>query len=1189
MNALCRFIFLLLFLSVFTHEGKAQNTSNKGKEFWVAYPGHIDGLSSRLTLFLSADFETTYQVYIGTRLVNSGSISANTCRPIIINPNDVPVYIGSSNVIESGKAIRVVTERPISLYSVISNNARTGGTLVLPSNTLSKEYYAYTHRNAGNSRGHAQFTVIATEDDTRIEITPTDEELTSDRIAGSTFVITLQKGQIYQYQSPNNGDLTGSHIKSLDGCKSIAVFSGNTWAAFCEEFNPRIPSGGDNLYQQLFPVNTWGKKFVTAPFLNAQNGNAELFSIIVSDDNTIITVDGSTTNAGDKILTNPYNRGAVVTFAKRTATVISATKPISVAQLQTSQSCNLGNPQSTDAPDVPFPGDPEITVLNPVEQTLSNITVYTKLEGVPTQISRYYLNIIIKTADINSFRLAGNQISGFIQIDNEFSYATIDVTSMPAQLRLSAAGGFSAIAYGYGPVESYAYLAGANIQNFTFQPTSAVTGQSIASGCLGEPLNLSINLPYKPLQLKWEIAGEQIIEENSPVEIGTMLRDNILYYIYSYPGLLQYDVAGDYIFKVTTVKPTADNCGNTEELLAEFTVDKEPTSTFEVTQERCQSAEIQFKDNSTSNSNVRSIVSWEWDFGDGSPKSTLQNPIHKYANSGTYNVVLTVSTETKCSKASQPFTITINAKPVAKFITNSNFCVGKELLITNASAIIDGTIKNYEWDFGDGSRPIITSNSAAPVFKYDTPGKKIIKLTVTSDKDCFSQFEQEVNVVALPIVDFSMPGYCINDGLARFTNLTKDYDGTTNNLRFEWDFGDASSSANSSMSFNGEHIYTIPGLYTVTLRVFNEFGCEADTKSQQFLVNPFVEIANFTVKNETNLCSGVDVIINNTSTIATPGKILKIEIYKDFTNNPTSFITINNPQSEDINLSYDTFGGSSNKTYSIKLIAYSGVDCYKEIVKTIEIKPVPILQFDALTEVCVNQGQVNINFARETSGITGTGFYAGTGVISPTGRFNPQVAGVGTFTITYTFTSNVVGSCSQTIGQEITVKPIPTVILPQTAYVLAGGEVKIPATAQGNGLIYNWSPAIGLNRTDVLNPIANPQVDTEYTLTITNNLTCSISEKIWVRVLEDITIPNSFSPNGDNVNDFWNIKYLETYPNATVEVFSRNGTRVFFSKGYLNPFDGNYQNQQLPVGVYYYIVDPRNGRKRLTGSLTIIR
>lgn len=449
---------LVLFFLLFARSlSFAQNTSNKGKDFYVPYAGHIDGDRSRLTLFLSADQATEYEVYVGNTLVSpaGATIPANTCLPFVINPNTYAVLMGSSNLIEPNKAIHVVTTKAISLYSIISNNARTGGTLVLPTNTLGQEYYAFSYENHGNQQGFSQFTIVATVDNTDVEITPKQNERYGGRNADATFTIKLNRGDVYQYQSV--GDLTGSHIKALN-CNPIAVFTGNTWAAFCNEGNSRNPAGGDNLYQQVFPVSAWGKNFVTAPFYNTLHGNTDIMRVIVADDNTVLTVNGSTTNANGTPLSNPYNKGAVITFFTTSANVISGSKPIAVAQYQTSQTCNLNNGTNTNQ--YQFPGDPEITVLNPVEQTLNNITVFSDLGsvGVPTQITRYYLNVIIKTADIASFRLDGNPVNNFTNIDNTFSYAVIDVTNTQPQHRLSAAGGFSAISYGYGAVESYAYL-----------------------------------------------------------------------------------------------------------------------------------------------------------------------------------------------------------------------------------------------------------------------------------------------------------------------------------------------------------------------------------------------------------------------------------------------------------------------------------------------------------------------------------------------------------------------------------------------------------------------------------------------------------------------------------------------------------------------------------------------------------
>ncbi|MFX8964974.1 gliding motility-associated C-terminal domain-containing protein, partial [Acinetobacter baumannii] len=91
------------------------------------------------------------------------------------------------------------------------------------------------------------------------------------------------------------------------------------------------------------------------------------------------------------------------------------------------------------------------------------------------------------------------------------------------------------------------------------------------------------------------------------------------------------------------------------------------------------------------------------------------------------------------------------------------------------------------------------------------------------------------------------------------------------------------------------------------------------------------------------------------------------------------------------------------------------------------------------------------------------------------------------------------------------------------------------------------------------------------------------------KVLKEPSIPNAFSPNGDGINDTWIIKYLESYPGATVDVFNRYGQSVFHSEGYSMNWDGTFKGQALPIGTYYYIVDPKNGRKKMQGSVTIIR
>jgi gliding motility-associated-like protein len=86
-----------------------------------------------------------------------------------------------------------------------------------------------------------------------------------------------------------------------------------------------------------------------------------------------------------------------------------------------------------------------------------------------------------------------------------------------------------------------------------------------------------------------------------------------------------------------------------------------------------------------------------------------------------------------------------------------------------------------------------------------------------------------------------------------------------------------------------------------------------------------------------------------------------------------------------------------------------------------------------------------------------------------------------------------------------------------------------------------------------------------------------------------LVIPNTFTPNGDGINDTWQILNIERYPNCNVQVFNRYGEKLYSSVGYSVPWDGKFKNAYLPTGVYYYIIDLKNGSAVVSGSVMIIR
>ncbi|HEX8331287.1 MAG TPA: gliding motility-associated C-terminal domain-containing protein, partial [Segetibacter sp.] len=240
-------------------------------------------------------------------------------------------------------------------------------------------------------------------------------------------------------------------------------------------------------------------------------------------------------------------------------------------------------------------------------------------------------------------------------------------------------------------------------------------------------------------------------------------------------------------------------------------------------------------------------------------------------------------------------------------------------------------------------------------------------------------------------------------------------------------------------------------------------------------------------------------------------------------------------------------------------------------------------------EACVGTAFV---YSDASSGVSGNivawDWKLGDGTTSLTQNTSRKYANAGTFTASLSVTNDK-GCSSVVTSNNITVHPYPTVNAGPDLIILEGGSSVINSVVNGNELSFLWSPGTYLNNAKIQIPTSTPSDDITYKLTVTAKGGCSASDDIFIKVLKSPAIPNAFSPNKDGINDTWNIGYLETYPGATIEVFNRYGQVVFTSVGYSTPWNGTKNGSPLPAGVYYYIVNPKNGRKQITGSVTIIR
>ena len=224
----------------------------------------------------------------------------------------------------------------------------------------------------------------------------------------------------------------------------------------------------------------------------------------------------------------------------------------------------------------------------------------------------------------------------------------------------------------------------------------------------------------------------------------------------------------------------------------------------------CEGDNSQFIDQSVSGS---SITAWSWNFGDGD-SSSIQNPIHIYANDGTYQVMHQVIDGNGCKKDTA-MDINIFPKPSPQFAT-SNECVGTSFTFLNNSTIPNGyLISNSFWNFGDGSSLDTNYN---PSHTYQTTGNYLITYIAESDRGCRDTILDSITVYPLPNVSFSSDTVC-EGSLTSLINASTVVNGSI--IGYNWNFGDQTTSTQT----NPQHIYSTGGIHSTTLIATSDRGC----------------------------------------------------------------------------------------------------------------------------------------------------------------------------------------------------------------------------------------------------------------------------------------------------------------------------------------------------------------------------
>lgn len=312
-----------------------------------------------------------------------------------------------------------------------------------------------------------------------------------------------------------------------------------------------------------------------------------------------------------------------------------------------------------------------------------------------------------------------------------------------------------------------------------------------------------------------------------------------------------------------------------------------------------------------------SITNYLWNTGNTNSSQVLDT-------SGLY--ILQVQNNNNCFNKDSIFVTIIGNAPVINYNFPASNCQFDEIQFSESSTVVGSTIAASYWTIGNNP-PLLGSSGQ---ISFNQAQIVPVSLEVIAASNCRSITNFNVTIHPKPIVNFSTINYCPYQNIEFLPiNLA-----TSELQSYNWNFGQASSSSNTSQLANPIHLYGLAGTYSVNLKVVDEYGCK-DTLIQNVVVQP-APTSSFSVQNT---CENTFVEFTNTSSIPSGYSIVSnIWTYGDNTSatNPTT------------GKGYANYGD-----YSIQLVVVGNNGCSDTSTNTITIYPNPVLNW-SISPSCKN-------------------------------------------------------------------------------------------------------------------------------------------------------------------------------------------------------------------------------------------
>jgi gliding motility-associated-like protein len=607
--------------------------------------------------------------------------------------------------------------------------------------------------------------------------------------------------------------------------------------------------------------------------------------------------------------------------------------------------------------------------------------------------------------------------------------------------------------------------------------------------------------------------------------------------------------------------------------------------------------------------------SFQWFFENKTLPNATQNSFGA-TQTGAYTV--TVTNSKGCSNTSAPYQTKVNPLPKSEIKSAKDyFCEGEQLTLSANVA----TGQTYQWQ--REGQPVGGNNSELIVLESAT-----YSLKITNELGCNSMVASTtIRKIAKPAAVILAPAsqICQNERLVLTAQTPAE------KPQYEWLFENKSVASNTQATFEAQNA----GNYTV--RVTDTYGCVGISAPQSLKINPLPQAVISTPRN--TVCEGTKLGITANFTsgyqyewqqngkaiigqsnllevgqtgsyvvkvrttfgcarISEPVQIQQVKNPSVQISAPTNRICQGTPldllavgenlQSFEWKQNGQLSEASTQRTFPIKQTGQYTVTV-KDLnncvgISTpfaVEVLVQVVVKMDSLPSFC------GVAFAPiQLQASPAGGIFSGKGVTD--NLFAPRAAGIGQHTVIYTVRGDLAclnGSAQRTVN----IRSAPYLDLGAEREIFRGTTVRLNAD-MGKGYTYQWTPPTWIDNPTVAKPRIDPDSTTIYVVLATGPDGCVSEDSIKITVAQRIFMPDIFTPNGDGLNDTWQIIGRESYPDMVVTIYNRWGSVVYHAKGpNQKPFDGTYQGEPLPDGTYAYVIQAKPNGHIDRGSVIIGR